>query len=40
MIKKTMEENAAKVQEVLMLAVKEINFVECGCKEAIKSALL
>ena len=40
MIKKTMEENAAKVQNILLSAVKEINFVECGCKEAIKSALL
>ena len=40
MIKKTMEENAAKVQNILMTAVKEINFVECSCKEAIKSALL
>jgi len=39
MIKKTIE-NAVKVQNILMTAVKEINFVECSCKEAIKSALL
>jgi hypothetical protein len=40
MISKTMQENAAKVQNILMSAVKEISFVECSCKEAIKSALL
>jgi len=40
MIMKTMEENAAKVQSLLMAAVKEIDFVECGCKEAAQSSIL
>ncbi len=40
MIKKTMEENAAKVQNLLTAAVKEIDCVDCSCKEAIKSAIL
>ncbi len=40
MIKKTMEENSAKVQNLLTAAVKEIDFVDCSCKEAIQSAIL
>lgn len=40
MIQKTMEDNAAKVQNMLKAVVQEIDFVACDCKEAVKSAVL